>query len=437
MDIELNRNFSASGSDIKDFLDAVHSMEDATSELVVSSINLGMSAIVDTVADASEIAITTSSNIPLDAYTERIWSDVQRANENDKITLYRYRPGQNFKIDTTRKDVMCNLEGMTEELFNEVCHQSKTMISIYPTDISENAKTYFVSDLAFSTLNNRARIGGDAMSKPSIGRVVECAKAFYLHRPQKIKFIIRTKGKTRVIIAAHSDKYCYVPQTILCDIYRRIAENLGETHCLHWEVNHEISHCYVGFPQIASDFAAVYDLPAKVVPGLYFSTSDSGDGSLTIRSIWNINGRNIGGEAIKRNHRGEIDVERFVDDAWKTIFSKYNAVPERLTELLAIDVPDPAWTIRSIFKQIELARASNLGRHATKDLYEALVAELDKKANYTAYDIAMSLLSIPERCAGGLHHSVIEKMESLMYKAIFADYEKKKSKKEELSFTLV
>ena len=56
-------------------------------------------------------------------------------------------------------------------------------------------------------------------------------------------------------------------------------------------------------------------------------------------------------------------------------------------------------------------------------LYQELCNELDPGAKYTAYDIAMMIASVPDRCVN-MHHSVIEKMQNLVHQAIFADYTK-------------
>lgn len=415
-EIELDRGFRLYGTDINDFLDAVVSIDKATRSKTISTDLISLAAVVDTRDDAFDIAITSNSKDSLTECAESIWKSIEARAARDEITMYCCEPNGKFTLKALRISSMRSKNGMTEKLINELRHGSKMIIVVDGTSC-------VVSDLAFSTLNNRAKLGGDAMSKPNVGRVVECAKAFFLHKPQNLQMIIRSNQDAHVIIAAHSEKYAYVPQTVLLDIYQKISSDFGKPECLFWEVTHEISHCYVGFPEIAAEFAATYGLPNTITPGLYFSTSDSGDGSLTIRGIWNINNHMVGGETIKRNHRGTIDAAEFAEHAWETIFAKYNSVPIRLAELLTIDIPDPQWTLRSVLKQTDIAKASNLGRHASQELYQELCNELDPGAKYTAYDIAMMIASVPDRCVN-MHHSVIEKMQNLVHQAIFADYTK-------------
>ena len=424
-DIELHRGFRLYGTNIAEFIDAIESMESATHSRVVSSDKISLAAVVDAESDAFDIAITSNSKESLHDCAQMIWGDIQKRADNGLLTMYCCEADGKFALKALNVEKLLMRPGFTEELVEELRSGSKMTIAI-------DGKSHIVSDLAFSTLNRRAMLGGDAMSKPCVGRVVECSKAFFLRKPQKLQMIIRTNQNASTIIAAHSERYCYVPQTVLCEIYEKIASEYGRTNCLFWEVTHEISHCYVGFPEIAEDFAKTYNLPVKVIPGLYFSTSDSGDGSLTIRGIWDINGNIAGCETVKRNHRGEIDVSEFVTSAKNTIFSEFQAVPARLAHLLTIDVPDPQFTIRSVFKQIDMYKASNFGRQNTSDLYQELCKELDPAAKYTAYDIAMMIVTLPNRVVGA-HYSVVEKMQNLAKKAVFADYTKKDPKKSNAS----
>lgn len=421
-EIKLHRGFRLYGTEIGGFKDAVKSMSKATHNITVSSYDVALAAVISTKRDVFDIAITSNSKESLRDLTNKLWDDIEYRAEHGQITLYRCEADGKFTLQALKASSLAARPGFTDELITELKNGSKMTMVI-------DGRRCIVSDLAFSTLNRRACLGGDAMSKPCVGRVVECAKAFFFApKAQQLQFIIREDKDANIVVAAHSAKYCFVPQTTLLDIYDSIVEEFGHVECLQWEVTHEVSQCYVSFPEIAEDFAATYHLPATITPGLHFSTSDSGDGSLTIRGIWDINGSIAGGETVKRNHRGEIDIDEFVAAAKKTIFADFQAVPARLAELLTIDVPDPQATIWNVLKQIELHKSSNLGRPKTLWLHEQLCKELDPNAKYTAYDIAMMIASLPNRIHHIEHYSVLEKLQTLAKKAVFANYTKKTSK---------
>ena len=82
-----------------------------------------------------------------------------------------------------------------------------------------------------------------------------------------------------------------------------------------------------------------------------------------------------------------------------------------------MDVTDPEWrtklvhkdfvkknklavttAIKNVFKQINLVSA--IGKKHEKELYEQLCDEVDPTMEYTAYDIAMMVMSIPGHVSG-------------------------------------
>lgn len=426
-EIELTRDFRLFGTDIEGFFDAVSSLENVTHSEIVESDMIGISAVVNSMGDAQDLAITSNNGMTPLRCADNLYARFQEYEKNGEIVVYTGSADSTFSLKTVKVEALRAIPGMTDGVIDELKNKSKLLLSI-------GGSVYIVSPVAFNTLNNRAKLGGDAMSTPSVGRAVECAKSFFLHKPTKIQFIIRNKDKAKMVMAAHSEKYAYVPQTVLLDIYNKIAADFGNPKCLWWEVTHEVTQCYVTFPEIASEIAATYELPDNIVPGLYIGTSDSADGSLAIRGFWSIKNNIIGGQSLRRNHRGVVDTEKFVDKAWQTIFADYNSVPERLTELLTIDIKSPYQTLRSVFKQIDAAKSTCLGKNLSNELFKQLCSEFSETEKYTAYDIAMAIASVPNRCVA---HSifVVEKLQSMVNSAIFADYSEGKT--EEETITLV
>lgn len=426
-EIELTRDFRLYGTDIEGFVDAVTSLENATYSEIIDSDTIGISAVVNTRRDAQDLAITSNNGLSLLQCADNLMERFKTYEKSDEIVVYSGSSTSTFGLKTIKADVLREIPGMTEGIIDELKHKSKLLFTI-------GNSMYIVSTVAFSTLNNRAKLGGDAMSTPSVGRAVECAKSFFLHKPTKIQFIVRCNEKTKMIMAAHSEKYAYVPQTVLLEIYNKIASDFGKPKCLWWEVTHEVTQCYVTFPEIATEMAATYDLPDNIMPGLYFGTSDSADGSLVIRGFWSVRGNVIGGQSIRRNHRGVVDTDQFAEKAWETIFADYNSIPERLTELLTIDIANPYKTLRSVFKQIDAAKSTCLGKNLSSELFKQLCNEFSSQNKYTAYDIAMAIASVPDRCVASSMF-VVEKLQNMVNRAIFADYSDGRA--EEETITLV
>ena len=415
MEVKLHKNFEATGNTWEGFEDAILSIDNATSLISCRSEDLSMAAILDDYEDAQEAATMFLTDCESKSFddTADYWQQKITKYSRKDCWLFFYMSPQNRTAFRSIDKEYFRKRDFSKELIAELSTQSKMLII-------NDEKFYAVSPLAFTTLLRRAGLGGDTMNSPCLGRVLEIFKSLQWRNVQDVSIIARHSGNANMILAVHSDKYCYMPQTILCDIYHEIAANLGNPKCDKWVVNHEISCCYVNFPEVGEDFAATYDLPNSVVPGIYFGTSDSGDSSLTIRGYWKVNGHILGGECYKRSHRGEIDVADFVTSVGNKFFAQYNKVPERLCELLKIKVHNPSATIKRVLKEIGMVNV--LGKKKSDMLWNALSDEFVRGGDYTAYHIAMAIASLPERCYG-ISRTYIEKLEDIATKAIFAKYD--------------
>lgn len=422
MDIQLHTKWTSVGASLPAFLEGLEELSAATHSVMMDpkSSSFSMLYWLTSEQDCEDVCLMNmDAPDTLSAARNKLVDTLTEADDTGKLVVFRCQFDKKFSLAKVSIESLCT-EGMDPELLYELQHESKLMM-IY------DGKPYICSPLAFSTLNNRAKIGGDAMGHPGIIRTAALAHSLFYKNPAKVQAIVRTVGDTSVVVAVHSEKYAYVPQTVLRDVCNKIVRDFGEVECLHHEINHETSWCRLVFPAVGDDYASLYKLPHQVVPGLFVSTSDTGDGSLTVRGIWNVGGRIIGGESFKRSHRGDVDMELFVNEAWQNIHAKYNSVPARLAELLAIPVTDAEATMRSVFREIGIARSNALGRKAAALLFDELMREFPAGGCYTAYDVAMAIFSAPERCIG-MHHSMLERLEDIVTKAVFADYSPKAEK---------
>ena len=418
MEIKLHRGFGAAGTNINDFFDAVRSMEKVTSLLSVGSNELALGTVLNSRNDARDFCIITPADVDLITAVGKVYQTISDQEAQDKLVLYYCEPDGRFALRSLELSTFRNKAGVTDELVGELRSGSKMLVVI-------NGRNYIVSELALNTMSNRAKIGGDSLNRPGVGRVVELAKSFHHYNVAKLQCVVRSVGDVSMLLATHSEQYEYVPQDILISLYDQIARDFGATECLSWHVNHEISGCYIGFPEVRNDFASVYKLPHTVTPGLYIATSDSGDCSLTVRGVWDINGYRLSGPCVKHKHRGEIDIPAFIEKAKQEIFPEYAAIPDRLTELLTIEVTEPEAVLKSVFREIGAAKTTALGKKASECLFAELLNEFPEGGRYTAYDIAMAIITAPSRCVGA-HHTVVARMEELAKAAVFANYRRTK-----------
>lgn len=435
MDVKMYSQFFMKGETIDGFFDALESMDQCTTVIHVAPETIGLRAVLNSLEDAQEMSMITFSTAKKNAnanyghYIAYWQNQFKQAEREGKVLMLKFDP--DGKSSYSQNTYLADLEAVNiknELLTEDLLKESKMLMVL---DYAGDRHTHVVSPLAYSTLLKRVSIAGRAFYRPSISRTMNLFRTLQWGQgggsSQLLTLIIRGNHNGSIVLAAHAKTYTYIPQLVLKDVYEEIKENLGNPECEKWYVSHEVSVCYINFPEVAKEMAEMYDLPDNVVPGICIQTSDSGDSSLSVGGYWSINGKIVGGKSFRENHRGSVDIPNLALQAGRSVFAEFNKVPERLCELLTIDVPRPADTLKDVFKQIGTTEI--IGKHRSMELYDALCAEFVKGRNYTAYDIAISVATLADRCEN-VSRSFIEKLEQLANKAIFANYKPKKKEPE-------
>jgi hypothetical protein len=278
----------------------------------------------------------------------------------------------------------------------------------------------FVSSNAFYGLAKVIGFLGDGVHVPDHELFKLYAKRY--GNDKDISLITRkcASGVTK-IFSVFSDIYTRVPQTVMTDIIAGIEDEMGESKCVKWEVSHEETMIQLEFPEKAKDLAKTYRLPCETVPGVRIATSDVGRSSLTVTEIMRIDGSYLPAYVFKREHKGNINLGMLLDSISSRVFSNYTKLPERLCELASITINDPAAVIEHTAGRLDLERS--LGKRLAKSFVEEMQIEAGDDP-CTAYDIAVSFLTLPERyVAGGFESKDIkEKLATACYRAPFLEY---------------
>lgn len=407
-------NWSESGKDIDDFHKAVKDMSDSTYVSIVRAGDLTL---------FSKANSDTSGNLNVYILDP---NDIWEIGSSGDLSLKRGK----FSREAFEK---ANAGLLVDE------YEKKTKLLLK----TEDGKTLFTSLNFCPTFGLRTQMGGDATLTPSIGRDIHFAERLKANEMEEVSLIIRRAGAIRKTFAALSGTYAYEPQTLMSDTLKRVESSgtLGKMECHHWTLNNQIGEIFVEFPEKAAEITAIYDLEDELVPGLYIAKSDVGECSITIRATWRIGSSIIILDELKRKHSGKIDVEKILEDVDKIVFSKYTKLPERLCELMTTNITEPSWkkslstskfesankkavnaAIKTVFKQIGLVEATT--KKIEKQLYEALCDEIDPSISYTAYDIAMMIMQLPERKILGLSKAYIDPLAKACGKAPYAKYDK-------------
>jgi HKD family nuclease len=288
---------------------------------------------------------------------------------------------------------------------------------------------------------DRFGLSGEFLLTPKLARDLMVADRFKMDLG--VTAIVRSTSdnKAKKIFTILSDKYTHINQLVLFDIIKQIedAGEMGECKCFRWEISNFFTKLYVEFPKKAEELSGLYGLSREMIPGIMITTSDTGDASFAVRGTWRAEGSNslIVNSEVKRKHIGDIDIVKIIDDISKDIFAEYAKLPEALCELMAKDVTDPAWdlktsagikanqteienTFKTVFKRIGVVKA--IGKKTEKILRQAMMDEIDPSIRYTAYDICMLIMSLPERVVFMDKNKDIALLQKACGQAPFADY---------------
>lgn len=278
---------------------------------------------------------------------------------------------------------------------------------------------FFTADTLISTMALRIGTGGSNIKRPSFKRDAYFAELLGVEE-QDVKLLVRSVDGIKKAFAMHSGRYTLVKQTLILDIIGNIAHGLGKPVCKNWEVTNSRTEVYLEFPQKAMDFTKTYGLPKKVVPGLRLITSDVGESSVCAIGTWRLDGTPFGVEVYTRKHVGRIDPEKILKQIGQKIFVKYDRLPQRLCELMRIEISNPNDCIESVLRQINLQE--KIGIRRVKQLQEIVQDQFARTARYTAYDIAVAILALPDTVHGISKH-ILKKFTDCIAQAAFVDYE--------------
>lgn len=281
---------------------------------------------------------------------------------------------------------------------------------------------YFTADNLIPTMTLRIGAGGTNAKRPSFKRDAYFAELLGVTE-QDVKLLIRSVDGIKKVFAMHSDRYTYVPQTTILDIIGQIEHGLGKPVCKRWEVTNSKTEVYLEFPEKAQDFAKTYRVPKKIIPGLRLITSDVGESSVCAIGTWRLEGTPLGFEVFTRKHIGRIDTVKVLEQISQKIFAKYDRIPKRLCELMLIEVDSPMDCVDSVFEQIKLK--DKLGVRRTAQLRSIMVDQFNYIVRYTAYDVAIAILGLPDSVIG-MPKGVHKTFSDCIADAVFADFEEYK-----------
>ena len=370
--IELLDTWRKTGTDYNEFAATVEDIAQSTIIQHLKTDSLGLYSVIP--------ERCTSEKIALHAYT------AQRALEH-------LEPARSaLSIET------CEKKMMPEEFMKEILQSSRLLLT------AGKNTTYFTSHYLCRDLAARAELGGDAIYIPTEERDAYIMSR-YAQKPMDVHMVIRkgiSENDTPLykVFALPSFTYQYIRQTFLLDIHKILQEQFGKSECEFWSIDHNLTKIWLSFPEKADDISRTYKLPDTLIPGVLMETSDTGDCALRIVAAWKK--KSSGSRPLigifEREHRGKFSESEALKRVEDELATTYTKLPERLCELLTIDLPEPDAAIEKAISMLGTVKV--IGKKRTKVLLDGLIGELPPDVKMTGYDLAMLFMDLPTRFIG-------------------------------------
>jgi hypothetical protein len=277
-------------------------------------------------------------------------------------------------------------------------------------EMIENGSYIPVSQKAMGTISNRISKRGNGFLSDDLIRDLAIAKKFDKPIPVSVVSRLDPEKNVKKIFAVMSKKYSAIPQNMILEILKKIEEkgekDFGKAECVGWSINHSLTRIYVEFPGCGKEFMEMYGYPDEIIPGIMVETSDIGDCSLRVRGYYRDDVTKaifyLEDECVQM-HIGDIDTDEILEMVKTNIFAKLTWYPERLAELMEIDIVDDSMKpavkkriLSSLYRKIsrEIGLVKAITKAKEKVLMEQLIDSINTDLSYTAYDIAITFLTL-------------------------------------------
>lgn len=346
--------------------------------------------------------------------------------DEDFVEAFRFSGSEPYEIGQPVKIARISTErlkekGATDELIKELI----------------NGKTALYSDGELLLLSNAVNWGqlglfGKGVAKPTHERNLLVASLF--SEDQRATLVVKKEKELQKVFAIRSPEYAPIKQESIIQILEGCS-SLGSISCSKWYIDNFFTEIVVNFPDVADDISKTYDLPHKLTPGIRVTTSDTGDCSLRVEGIWlsASNSVAMAEKEVSRKHIGKVNLEDVFKEIEESIFAEYTKLPEKLCDLLLINIgdTDPAnrvvaygEAIKAVISHCQIVKA--IGKKRETVLKKLLLEEYDGSYPITAYDVVQKFYSLPKRLTG-LPKSTLANLEKGVGKAAYTNFVVKES----------
>ena len=291
-------------------------------------------------------------------------------------------------------------------LFNDTTSFDSSVSRDAIEDTAENLKLaikvkdkfFPLRDTAYKSLLDRAKVGGSALPKLPREKLAELINScLALHKDSALLLVRDEK-----VSAAHSgdtrDYSVLEIDQLLDGLQSKMDERFPGNQFSGGYVDHSITSASWTLPDQKTELLDTYTkllaaegktaMAAKLMPGIRFSTSDTGVASAKVSALlvglqYPIH---IGG-MISVEHRRQSKVPDFVESL-DMLFAQFGDSVARLSGLLSIHLDHPVNAMTAICKRLALPKKAAM---EALDMFEMAIGE----DSATAHDVFVAMQEIP------------------------------------------
>lgn len=291
-------------------------------------------------------------------------------------------------------------------LFNDTTSFDSSVSRDAIEDTAENLKLaikvkdkfFPLRDTAYKSLLDRAKVGGSALPKLPREKLAELINScLALHKDSALLLVRDEK-----VSAAHSgdtrDYSVLEIDQLLDGLQSKMDERFPGNQFSGGYVDHSITSASWTLPDQKTELLDTYTkllaaegktaMAAKLMPGIRFSTSDTGVASAKVSALlvglqYPIH---IGG-MISVEHRRQSKVPDFVESL-DMLFAQFGDSVARLSGLLSIHLDHPVNAMTAICKRLALPKKAAM---EAIDMFEMAIGE----DSVTAHDVFVAMQEIP------------------------------------------
>ena len=291
-------------------------------------------------------------------------------------------------------------------LFNDTTSFDSSVSRDAIEDTAENLKLaikvkdkfFPLRDTAYKSLLDRAKVGGSALPKLPREKLAELINScLALHKDSALSLVRDEK-----VSAAHSgdtrDYSVLEIDQLLDGLQSKMDERFPGNQFSGGYVDHSITSASWTLPDQKTELLDTYTkllaaegktaMAAKLMPGIRFSTSDTGVASAKVSALlvglqYPIH---IGG-MISVEHRRQSKVPDFVESL-DMLFAQFGDSVARLSGLLSIHLDHPVNAMTAICKRLALPKKAAM---EAIDMFEMAIGE----DSATAHDVFVAMQEIP------------------------------------------